>query len=135
MKITREADYALRIVARLAEADSHTEAKTLAEQNDIPYRFTLKILRKLVQAGYLRSYRGVNGGYALKKSPADITFRNIIEIIDGPIALNICLGGDECSNKAECRMKHKLAAIQQSLIKELDSVTFADMIDTDTRIG
>ena len=63
MKITREADYALRIIAMLADENRQIEAKAIAEKNDIPYRFTLKILRKIVQAGIIKSYRGVNGGY------------------------------------------------------------------------
>ncbi|MGN1115648.1 MAG: RrF2 family transcriptional regulator [Candidatus Ornithomonoglobus sp.] len=129
MKITREADYALRIVAELARSGRQIEAKTIAEQNDIPYRFTLKILRKLVQAGYLKSYRGVNGGYALDKPAEEITLKNIIEVIDGQIALNICLSGDCCANSVECRVKNKLAVIQKNLIDELDSVTFKDIID------
>ena len=45
MKITREADYALRIIAMLADENRQIEAKAIAEKNDIPYRFTLKILR------------------------------------------------------------------------------------------
>ena len=49
MKITREADYALRIIAMLADENRQIEAKAIAEKNDIPYRFTLKILRKIVQ--------------------------------------------------------------------------------------
>lgn len=68
MKITREADYALRIIAMLADENRQIEAKAIAEKNDIPYRFTLKILRKIVQAGIIKSYRGVNGGYVLIKS-------------------------------------------------------------------
>ena len=48
MKITKEADYALRIVAMLAQSGKQMEAKTIAERNYIPYRFTLKILRKMV---------------------------------------------------------------------------------------
>ena len=55
MKITREADYALRIIAMLADENRQIEAKAIAEKNDIPYRFTLKILRKIVQAGIIKS--------------------------------------------------------------------------------
>ena len=95
MKITREADYALRIVAMLAEEDKHIEAKVIAERNDIPYRFTLKILRKIVQSGIIKSYRGVNGGYILNKKPSEITFKEVIEVIDGKIAINKCFENPE----------------------------------------
>lgn len=129
MKITREADYALRIVAMLAGGGHHMEAKHIAEMNDIPYRFTLKILRKIVQAGYLRSYRGANGGYALNKKPSEITMLNIIEVIDGPVAMNICLTDEGCKNSSKCNVRKKLVQIQKGLINELNSVTFADILE------
>lgn len=129
MKITKEADYALRIVAKLAKNGQQMEAKKIAEENGIPYRFTLKILRKIVQAGYLRSFRGVNGGYALNKPAEEITLRNIIEVIDGPIALNLCLGGEACEGRTDCRVRNRLAIIQQMLIRELDAVSFKDIIN------
>lgn len=129
MKITREADYALRIVAMLANSGKQIEAKVIAEENNIPYRFTLKILRKIVQAGYLKSFRGVNGGYMLNKNPSEITFRNIIEIIDGEIALNICLGETGCcSNDGSCVLRQKLQRVQDTIKEELDKITFADVI-------
>ena len=130
MKITREADYGLRIVAMLAKSDKQIEAKVIAEKNDIPYRFTLKILRKIVQAGYLKSFRGVNGGYMLNKKPSEITFRNIIEVIDGEITLNVCLGENGCcSSNGKCALKQKLQKVQDIITSELDDITFEDVIE------
>ncbi len=129
MKITKEADYALRIVAMLAKSGQQIEAKVIAEQNGIPYRFTLKILRKIVQAGYLKSFRGVNGGYMLNKTPEEITLRNVIEIIDGDIALNGCLNESGCCvNDGNCVIRRKLQHVQDIVTNELDSITFADII-------
>lgn len=129
MKITKEADYALRIVAMLAKSGQQIEAKVIAEQNGIPYRFTLKILRKIVQAGYLKSFRGVNGGYMLNKKPEEITLRNIIEVIDGEIALNGCLGESGCcANDGSCVIRRKLQQVQDIVTNELDRITFADII-------
>ena len=76
MKITREADYALRIIAMLADENRQIEQSD-CRKNDIPYRFTLKILRKIVQAGIIKSYRGVNGGYVLNKKPSEITLKDV----------------------------------------------------------
>lgn len=129
MKITREADYALRIVALLAAEDTQLEAKAISERSNVPYRFTLKILRKIVQAGYLKSQRGVNGGYYLALDPKEIAMKDIIEVIDGKIGINICLSGEECPNKAVCRVRGKLSAIQQKLVNELAAVSFADIIE------
>jgi Rrf2 family iron-sulfur cluster assembly transcriptional regulator len=128
MKITKEADYALRIVAMLAKSGKQIEAKVIAERNHIPYRFTLKILRKIVQAGYLKSFRGVGGGYALNKKPSEITLRHIIEVIDGDISLSGCLSGKDDCLHSDCMIKRSLAHVQQVITDELDSVTFEDII-------
>lgn len=129
MKITKEADYALRIVSLLAKSNKQTEAKAIAEKTGIPYRFTLKILRKIVQAGYLKSFRGVNGGYMLNLPPSEITMLDIIEVIDGKIAINMCIDGQEkCTNTEKCSVRCKLLKIQKMIVDELTSVTFEDII-------
>ena len=81
MRITLESDYALRIITSLATHDSVVDAKTLAEETSVTQRFTLKILHKLVQADLVNSYKGVNGGYKLAKSPDDITLKQVRIII------------------------------------------------------
>ncbi len=130
MKITREADYAIRIVTMLAENDKHMEAKLIAESNDIPYRFTLKILRKIVGSGIIKSYRGVNGGYALNKKPSEITMKDVIEVIDGKIAINKCLESkDVCRNSGFCKIQKKLFGVQKILSAELDKITIEDIIN------
>lgn len=130
MKITREADYALRIVAMLAKEGKQVEAKRIAEQNDIPYRFTLKILRKIVQSGIMKSYRGVNGGYVLNKEPSDITFKEVIETIDGKLYINHCMGDDEtkCKRSGGCAVQKKLLDVQNMISDELEKITLADVI-------
>ena len=96
MRITSEADYALRIVYELARAGEKTDAKTVSERANVPVRFTLKILRKLVLGGVVSSYKGVNGGYMLNASPKEITLLSIIELIDGPLVISKCLDSEYC---------------------------------------
>ena len=130
MKITREADYALRIVAMLAEEEKQIEAKVIAEKNDIPYRFTLKILRKIVQSEIIKSYRGVNGGYVLNRKPSEITLKDVIEVIDGKIAINKCFEDPGiCKNNGICKVQKKLCQVQKRLSDELASITFADILE------
>ena len=83
MRITQEADYALRIVALLASHDSLVDANTIADEAGITQRFALKILRKLAIGDVVVSQKGANGGYRLAKSPKEITLKEIIELIDG----------------------------------------------------
>lgn len=129
MKITREADYALRIVAMIAEEGRQIEAKVIAEKNEIPYRFTLKILRKIVQSGIIKSYRGVNGGYVLNKAPSEITLKDVIEVIDGKIAINKCMEESGiCRNDGVCRIQKQLYRVQTVLADELGKITFEDVL-------
>lgn len=129
MKITREADYALRIVAMLSGQKKQIEARVIAEKNDIPYRFTLKILRKIVQAGIIKSYRGINGGYVLKRKPSEISFREVIEVIDGKIAINKCMEDPEiCRDSGVCKLQEKLYQVQRVLADEFDKITFEDIL-------
>lgn len=129
MKITREADYALRIVSMLAFENSQVEAKTISENKSIPYRFTLKILRKLVNAGIVKSYRGVNGGYMLCKDISEITLYEVIETIDGMIDINRCISEPEiCANSGECRIQRALIGAQKVLIEHLSSITMEQVL-------
>ncbi|MCC8161507.1 MAG: Rrf2 family transcriptional regulator [Oscillospiraceae bacterium] len=128
MKMTREADYAIRIVAMLAEENKQIDAKDIAEKNDIPYRFTLKILRKIVQSGIIKSHRGVNGGYTLNKKPSEITLREVIEVIDGKIAINACMENPEiCKSNGVCAIQKKLYNVQKIMTEELEKVTFENI--------
>ena len=72
MRITLESDYALRILASMAQYDGVTDAKTISSDTSVTLRFTLKILNKLVQGGIVESFKGARGGYKLKASAADI---------------------------------------------------------------
>ena len=129
MKITQEADYGLRVVLYLSNLgyDVRIDAPTIAEHEDLPLRFLLKLLRKLVEAGLIKSYRGVNGGYALNKYPEDITVKDVVEAIDGPVCVNRCLVDlGFCNGKAQgkCVIHRALQGVKTSLEQQLDMINF-----------
>ncbi|MBR6748322.1 MAG: Rrf2 family transcriptional regulator [Clostridia bacterium] len=93
MRITNEADYALRIVYSLL-GGSQKSAKLIAEQTGVTLRFALKILRKLAMAEIVGARQGASGGYYLKKKPAEISIGLVVETIDGPFEVNNCLDGE-----------------------------------------
>lgn len=132
MKITQEADYALRIVMHLSQAgyDNRVDAKTISEQEGIPLRFTLKIVRKLTLAAITKAYRGVNGGYALNRPPQDITLKHVIEAIDGPVCVNRCTYDRNFCNlnrTNHCRIHGVLDDVRAHLAEKLDSINFKDL--------
>ena len=129
MRITREVDYALRIVLMLSREQKQIEAKVIAQSNGIPYRFTLKILRKIVQAGIIRSYRGVNVGYVLNCEPSQISMLDVIECIDGAVSLTRCEDNEcACKDCAACVINSSLHNVQDKLKQELKNVTFDKML-------
>lgn len=138
MRITLESDYALRILSELARFEGVVDAKTLSETTSVTPRFTLKILHKLVQADFVKSYKGVNGGYKLKKSPEEITLKNVIELIDGPIVIMRCLDSSEgCAlnqDKTSCIYHHIFDSISMDVALKLSKITIADVLEKKSKI-
>ncbi|MBQ9070470.1 MAG: Rrf2 family transcriptional regulator [Clostridia bacterium] len=132
MRITLESDYALRIVSALAECDGVVDANTLSEKTSVTLRFTLKILHKLVQGNLVSSYKGARGGYKLKESADKITLKDVIELIDGPIAIVRCLSsGETCSmnsDKTACIYHHIFDKISFELAAKLQNITISDVL-------
>ncbi len=135
MKITKEADYALRIIEYLCiqGKDNRQGAKNIAFERKIPARFTLKILRKLVKCGIVHSYRGINGGYAIAKNPEDISMYDVISAIDGEIEINKCTAENPelCENNPDgnCPIKNELLRVQQNIKNEMAMIKFSDLIE------
>ncbi len=132
MWFTREADYALRIVSELCYRKTKMDAKMIAYLTGVTVSFTLKILRKLVKNGIVKSYKGISGGYIMDKDPGKISVREIVEIIDGPVAINRCIkAGEPCTrieNKDMCPIHISLWKINDIILGQLDTIKMSDVI-------
>ena len=143
MKITQEADYALRMMCLLAKesaaGNATVGAATLAEGVAVPTRFGLKILQKLSATELVKTSRGASGGYSLNQDPSTITVRRVIEAIDGPIEINRCLSDDhQClnnPNKDCCRLHHVFEALNSLLVERLDRLTVSMVVDDALGMG
>ncbi len=133
MRITLESDYALRIISAMAKHDGIVDAKTLSEETSVTLQFTLKILHKLVRSDLVRSYKGVRGGYCLRENPENITLKQVIEHIDGPIAMVKCLETAEtCAlnqDKTACIYHHIFDTISLDVARKLEGITIADVLN------
>lgn len=132
MRITQEADYAMRIVLALARRGEgvRLDAKSIATEENVPQRFALKILRKLTKAGVVKSFRGVQGGYAISREPKDINMLDVIVAIDGPVYINRCLETPESCNldrSEHCAINKELGRLQCMINDEMEKVDF-DML-------
>ncbi len=131
MYITLEADYAVRIVSVLCLDRGRLDAGTISERACVTLRFALKILRKLVSAGLIKSFKGSQGGYKLIAEPSEITLGMVIEAIEGTYYFSRCLAPDcECNRGADgiCCYQKAFGEITDSVRNQLSSYNFADMI-------
>lgn len=131
MRITLEADYAVRIIYVLAESNKKISSSEISELTGVTLRFSLKILRKLANAGLIKSFKGAAGGYILFKDPKEITLFDVICAIDGDISINHCLSGEFiCSKPTEqgCNFKPVFFKINNILKNELMTVNFEQLL-------
>lgn len=126
MNITLEADYAVRIVEMLSHCTQRTDASQISVATQVPQRFALKILRKLVSADVVKSYRGASGGYELARAPGEITLRQVIEAIEGPFTISRCQDTAYCCTNDACKVHRIYCEVSQMVRDKLDTYTFAD---------
>jgi Rrf2 family protein len=100
MFITKESDYAVRIIRELQEGNRKTVQDICMHEN-VPFQYGYKILKKLEKGGLVRSFRGACGGYALAKKTGDITLFDVITAINEDLLLFECL-----AHGFNCPMNH-----------------------------
>ena len=97
-------------------------------EQDIPESFLAKIFQSLVHAGLAVSQRGAHGGFSLARPSSEITIREIVEAVDGPIALNGCvLWPEGCQRSGGCRMHEVWVLAQERMMEVLGQVTLAEL--------
>jgi Rrf2 family protein len=132
MQITRQADYAIRAVLYVSKLSENERAATsqIAKEQKIPPSFLAKIISQLSIAGLLQTSRGARGGVTLAKNPADISLLDVVEAIDGPIALNECVHDEgACNFSGDCPMRPIWCEVQADLVHKLKSTNFAQFIN------
>lgn len=130
LRLTREAEYGLLAMAFIAARPDGQLAyrREIAEHHNIPREFLAKVLQKLSKKGVIKSHRGTRGGYRLVRGPAEVSLAEIVQAVDGPMALVECArqGGD-CPQFDGCTLREALWELQDNLLKVLESVTLADL--------
>lgn len=132
MQITRRADYAVRTMIEVAKAEEGTTALTheVAARQEIPAPFLAKIVLALSRGGLLRSYRGSGGGIALAKPADQITLLQVVEAVDGPIAVSSCvLWPEECARSGRCPVHEIWCEARSLLVNRLKSTTLAELVE------
>jgi Rrf2 family protein len=133
MQISRKIDYALRAVIHLSlRTDSRpSSVAEIALREGVPKKFLEKIIQDLIHHGLVRSTRGAQGGYTLARAPEMVTFKDVIEAIEGPVSVNVCVGenGDahECTKFPNCGMLWVWKEAQRRMMDLFANTTLADV--------
>ena len=130
MQISRKIDYALRAVIYLSllHDGRPVSVKEIAARRGVPQKFLEKIIKDLIRASLVCSHRGAHGGYTLARPAEQITFRDVIEAVEGPIALNVCVTEQrDCSVLASCNMQRVWQEGQRRMLQFFSDTTLADL--------
>jgi Rrf2 family iron-sulfur cluster assembly transcriptional regulator len=131
LQVSRKVDYALRAMIHLANEDANDRACSVGEiaaRERIPRQFLEKIVQQLIHKGLVRSRRGPRGGYVLGRSAESMTFRDVIEAVEGPISLNVCVGEHpDCFLLGACGMNRIWAEGQRRVMDLFENTTIAQV--------
>jgi Rrf2 family transcriptional regulator, iron-sulfur cluster assembly transcription factor len=131
-KINRQTDYAIRVVLALAKQAQGTRLSSAEIRHEmlIPQAFLARIVAQLATVGLVKTYAGRDGGLQLPRPAKEIALRDVVEAFEGPILLSECLqakGEDDCPFQANCPVRAKWGRIQVAMLREMASISFADL--------
>jgi Rrf2 family protein len=131
MQVSRKVDYALRAAIHLANEEASDRACSVVEiatRERIPRQFLEKIIQQLIHKGLVHSRRGPRGGYVLARPGEQVTFRDVIEAVEGPISLNVCVGEHpDCFLLGACGMNRIWQEGQRRVMDLFEKTTLAQV--------
>jgi len=134
---TRRTDYGIRALIFLANADVlPAKAGAIARAMDIPPGFLPQILQELQRARLVTSRPGPTGGYALSRGADDITIRQVVEALEGPLDTSECaLRGGPCHWDDVCALHWVWSSARAALCQQLDAATLAQVAADDRALA
>ncbi len=130
LKVNKLTDYATVVLITIARSDMVRSSQHISENTGIPMPTVAKLMKSLNKAGLVRSQRGASGGYVLGKVSAEITLADVIQAVEGPIALTACAdtSDEHCSIEAVCPVQGRWNRVNAAVRDALSQVTLADMV-------
>ena len=129
MRLSPAAEFAIRgsmMLTVLSDGNPVT-LDAICAQHDISKQYLVKLFSQLAKAGIVKPVRGKNGGYLLGKPAQSITLLDIVEAVEGPIALNFCQKDPPECEQEECPVCPIWTEIQDFIRNKLSSVTLAEV--------
>ena len=131
MRLTSLADYAVVMLTAAARRapEARLSATLLADETGVPLPTAQKLMGRLAAAGLLHSARGTGGGFVLARSASAISLADIVEAVEGPIAMTACVeeGRHDCGLEEACRVKPHWSAVNDAVKGALGGVSLATL--------
>jgi len=130
LRLSREADYGLLAMMYIASQPTGRLAyrRDIAAHYTIPKEFLAKVLQKLARRGLIRSFRGIQGGYVLARDSGEITLADVVEAVDGPMALVDCqCEPHECRQEESCTVQLTMMHVRREIHAILARISIEDM--------
>ena len=132
MRLTHLADYAVVLMTAAARrpAAARLSATELSGETGVPLPTAQKLMGQLATAGLLSSVRGAGGGFALARPAQDISLADIVEAVEGPIAMTVCSGHEgpsDCALDAHCRVKPHMGIVGNAVRGALGAVSLTEL--------
>ena len=131
MRLSNLADYAVVIMSAAARAGdgARVSATILSAKTGIPLPTTQKLLGRLASAGLFESARGGGGGFVLTRPAAEISLADVVEAVEGPIAMTSCVdeGRHDCVLEGSCQVRPHWGPVNNAIKGALSSVTLASL--------
>ena len=135
LRLSKKADYALIAITHLTLKPGSSSAREIAEQFDIPIELMAKVLQRLTRRGLLASQQGTRGGYQLAKAASAITIADVIQAIDGPVAVTACSAhAERCGQFAKCNVRDPLWKIREIIVSALNMTTVSELAQESTPV-
>lgn len=132
MRLSSLADYAVVMMSAAARhcGQSRINAAVLADETGIPLPTVHKLVSKLGAAGLLRSVRGAGGGFKLARPAAAVTLADIIEAVEGPIAMTACVeaGKHDCGMEGACRVQPHWPVVNNAVRGALANINLTSLV-------
>jgi FeS assembly SUF system regulator len=134
LRISRLTDYATVVLATLAEQPERVQTATaLAEHTRIAAPTVSKLLKQLQRANLVTSTRGLHGGYQLARPATQITAADILDALEGPVALTDCSAGEgHCGIESNCRVGRVWQRLNTAIRRSLQDVSLAQLAGIDS---
>ena len=137
MRLTRQSDYAIRVMLELASSPGHaSDVPTLCRRQGMPAAYAAKVVQALARAGLVVTARGARGGVRMSRPPEAVSLLEVVEAAEGPTAFTRCvLWPGECPPPGRCVLHPVLEGLREAVAGYLSRITLAELARRQAQAG